>query len=100
MAKTSVLPFFCSLASSPLPIGTSLCAGLFAEPYQGTAWARARPYGPGGVLAMKQTVTDRASGLALFGPQLKKSPKIQRSPRARSIGEKTAQRQKKYWREG
>lgn len=85
MAKTSVLPFLCSLVSSMLLIGNSLCAGLFAGPCAGTTWERTRPCGPGGVLAMKRTAVDRASVLALFGPQLKRSTKILRSPRVSSI---------------
>lgn len=48
---------------------------------------------------MKQTVMGRASVLALFGPQLKKSPKILRSPGVSSTEEKTAQRQKENTRE-
>lgn len=65
--------------------GNSLCAGLFAGPCAGTTWERTRPCGPGGVLAMKRTAVDRASVLALFGPQLKRSTKILRSPRVSSI---------------
>lgn len=94
MAKSSVLPFLCRLASSMLPIGNSLRAGLFAEPCPGAARERAGCCGPGGVLAVEQTVMGRASALALFGPRLRKSPKIPRSLRVSSVEETTALRQK------